>query len=156
MAPGRTLIDDLRDALAQPSGDGRTQQQAMLQALIKKAIGGDTRAAHILIKLKSQGDAQPCAVDDATLDADAIDAEDKAVLEAFERQLREAQSDTATENAEPGLQLPQRLLPGFLQVAQVGVDPDRVVRTVDGEPVIRGGGAQLVVVRPEERALQVR
>jgi len=97
-AQTRPLADDLCESLAAAVGAPQparlTQQQAILQALIQNAIGGDTRAAHILIRLKLAADEQQAAPRSAAPgvapDSGAVDADDAAVLEAFTQQVLRA------------------------------------------------------------------
>src|SRR5690349_22126782 len=91
----RPVMVDLMDALAETheaaaqAGPARTVQQAILHALIARAIGGHVGAATFLLRLKRRKDVRHAAALPPPDDPSSSDAaDDAAVIAAFENEIQ--------------------------------------------------------------------
>ncbi len=101
------LEEELHEMIVVREGDIRksvSKQRAMLKSLTAKAVQGDTRAATLLISMMYR----LCHMDaPETTDEEDIGADDRAILETFEKRIRrvpsppEATSDTGAETPQP-------------------------------------------------------
>jgi hypothetical protein len=99
----RSVVADVRDESAELVSvkDGErtvelTQQRALIKALYKAGLGGDLRAANIVLNLCSQ--ALACDAEQSTDDVD-VDAADQAIAKASEERQRQRDDTKATEKS---------------------------------------------------------